>query len=227
MGRVVGEHGCVATSYNRRNETGGPMMRGLTRLTAAVGAMVVLVSGCGGGQAAQALTRKQVRTALPDGEAMPGWQTTLEPTALAMRGDVEETPCRAGRKGCAGSRFYGASEFTRDKGITTNFTVIAYKDEQAAEGAYGVMWKAYRRSVVPEGSMPKPGVGEQSSARIGTAGVEGEKRVVVQMRVGANLGWVQSWGGGITRDLAKLWSIELAERMDLAHGKEKAFGTEG
>ncbi|MGH3313431.1 MAG: hypothetical protein ACRDP3_23070 [Streptomyces sp.] len=197
---------------------------------AASGTIALLLTACGNtdGQAT-ALSRKQAQAALPDREALPGWRTLSEPGVVSTKGGGRETACRGKDKACKDSRFYSTANFTRDdKKVTAGFSLIAYKNEQAAQAAYDVLWKVHRRSLGAKASKPKLDTGDRSNARLGTIGFKGEPGEVVQLRVGANLAWVHIRGaakGAFDHRLATDLATVLTDRTQQAQsGKTPSAG---
>ncbi|WP_399880135.1 hypothetical protein ACGH7X_00460 [Streptomyces sp. BBFR51] len=210
------------------------------RWCAATAAALVL-TGCGSGAEsdsgsgkAVALTKGQVREALPDGEAMSGWKESARPTAVKMDELYRREACPIkGNAGCENSRFYGVSTFRHDDNAGyVSFLVIAYDSEQAAREAYDVLWEGYYGKKAGPAAKPFElgPIGDERDARFGSSGFQGEPGAVTQTRVGTTLLWTEtaSMGkGGIdedrVRDLAKVW----AERARQAQNGDAPSATLG
>ncbi|MFI1422901.1 hypothetical protein ACH4VX_34055 [Streptomyces sp. NPDC020731] len=191
-------------------------------------AAALLLTGCGGGGGTEngsgngkavALTREQVREALPDGEAMTGWKESARPTAVEMDKLYRSQACPIkDNAGCENSRFYGASTFRHDdSAANVTFLIIAYDNEQAAREAYDVLWDGYygKRAGQRAKTFSLGPIGDERDARFGSSGFRGEPGAVTQTRVGATLLWTEAASagkGGIDEDGVRDLTAVLAER---------------
>ncbi|MFD0395458.1 hypothetical protein ACFQ3Z_38360 [Streptomyces nogalater] len=194
------------------------MGRGDRGGTAAGGCGGGAESGSGNGKAV-ALTKEQVREALPDGDAMPGWTESARPTAVGMDKLYRSTACPIkGNAGCDNSRFFGASTFRHDdNAATVTFLIVAYDSEQAAREAYDVLWEGYygKRAGQRARTFGIGPVGDERDARFGTSGFRGEPGAVTQARVGTTLLWTETAAtdkGGIDEDAIRDLATVLAKR---------------
>ncbi|MGV9454557.1 hypothetical protein [Streptomyces sp. NPDC003635] len=189
-------------------------------------AAALLLAGCGGSSdshsengKAMALTKEQVREALPDGEAMTGWKESARPTAIEMDQLYRSQACPIkDNAGCENSRFYGVSTFREpDNAAYVSFLVIAYDSEQAARDAYDVLWDGYygKRAGQRAKAFDIGAIGDERDARFGTSGFNGEPGAVTQTRVGTTLLWTETAStkkAGIDEDVVRELAAVLAER---------------
>ncbi|MEW2134855.1 hypothetical protein [Streptomyces sp. NPDC005435] len=195
-------------------------------------AVVLLLAGCGGGAdsgsgsgKAVALTKEQVRKALPDGRAMTGWKETARPRAVEMNKLYRSLACPINHHpGCDNSRFYGASTVQRaDSAATATFLIIAYDSERAAGKAYDVLWNSYygKRAGQRAKNFSLGPLGERRDARFGSAGFRGEPGTVTQTQVGTTLLWTMMDStdknkNAVTEDAARDLATVIAKRSQQA-----------
>ncbi len=166
---------------------------------AAVGAVALLLAGCGGGDgggggdgASKALGKTELLSVLPDAKALPGWRTVTEPDAQEPVAEYPPPVCQVPDKKkrqttCGGITFWGASSFVRKPDVTSlNFWTLAYKDEKAADAAYDALNAYYGGDRVGGGAKPveigEPGA-EREANRAGM-GTMGGPATITQLRVG-------------------------------------------
>jgi hypothetical protein len=190
-------------------------------------AAALLLTGCGGDAEsgsghgkAVALTKEQVREALPDAEAMTGWKESAPPTAVEMDNLYRSQACPIkDNAGCENSRFYGASTFRRDdNAATASFLIVAYDSEQAARQAYDVLWDGYygKRAGLRAKTFGIGPIGDERDARFGSSGYNGEPGAVTQTRVGTTLLWTETASarkGGVDEEQVRDLATVLAERV--------------
>lgn len=195
--------------------------------TSVAGAALLLLTACGGNESGSAADRSgvlsatQVKSAMPDGAAMPGWTVQADAEAIPVNAQYKQKICPAeGNKGCEKISFYGATTFIRsDKKANASFEIAAYRSAQAAEAADEVLWKSHGSELMANGGgLDLEGLGDGSHARVGDVGFEGEPGGATQVRVGTALLWVQITGAGkgdidnaLVKDLASLFTERVEQ----------------
>ncbi|MFJ8391342.1 hypothetical protein [Streptomyces sp. NPDC094144] len=168
---------------------------------AAVGAVALLLAGCGGGDdggggdgggASKALGKAELLSVLPDAKALPGWRTVAEPDAQKPVAEYPPPVCQVPDKKkrqatCGEITFWGVSSFVRKPDVTSlNFWTLGYKDEKTADAAYDALNAYYGGDRVGVGAKPveigEPGA-EREANRAGT-GTMGGPATITQLRVG-------------------------------------------
>ncbi|MEU3183943.1 hypothetical protein ABZ707_06990 [Streptomyces sp. NPDC006923] len=150
-----------------------------------------LLAGCGGEPAGTAapLDQAQVRSVLPDAQAMPGWKTAEKVSSGALDTTFKRSGIcpNEGNKGCEGARFTGAVTFERaDSDALAGLWMVAYEDEPAAEAAYDVLWKDTERKAGQE-KADLGAAGEERDALRGTVDSQGTQGITGQIRVGTTI----------------------------------------
>ncbi|MDH6228897.1 hypothetical protein [Streptomyces sp. MJP52] len=198
----------------------------------------LLLTGCGGPESdattgeATPLTKDQVGRALPDGEAMTGWEQSFESMAIEMNELYRSQACPIkGNAGCGGARFFGASTFKRGEPFASvTFQIVAYDSEQAAQDAYRVLWDGYYGTRAGQKAEPLDlgPIGDERDARLGTSGIDGEPGAVTQMRVGTTLLWTMEAAtrkGDIDADSVQDLATMLAQRSQQAQNGDEPSAT--
>ncbi len=187
-----------------------------------------LLTACGGGAdsgGATALTKEQAQQALPDRQAMTGWDEQADPLALKMERLHREQVCPGkDNPGCENARYYGTSVFQRDEKPTrVTFLIITYDSEESAGKAYYVLWDEYYsdRAGPKARTFDLGPVGDERDARFGTSGFKGEPGAVAQARVGTVVLWTLAAGlvkGGLkedeVRDLTEVFAQRARQAQD-------------
>ena len=155
------------------------------RSATALAAASILLAGSGAEESGgEALTRAEVNAVLPDSDAMSGWKSSGSRWTTTSKDAYESKVCPGEMaEACAGVRSYGSSQYRLGKELLSSFQVITYEDGGSAEAAYGALWK--RNGVIADPhDLDFNDLGEESDARGGKAGYEGEGGAVYQVRVG-------------------------------------------
>lgn len=188
----------------------------------------LLLAACGGDgdteDKATVLDEAQVASVLPDGDALPGWKRSEKASTSPMNDLMRSTLCaNKGNKGCEESEFMGTVAFKNEKEKAgAYFWMIAYKDEKAAEAAYGTLWKSTARTAGPK-KADIGQVGTRRDARLGA--LYGDAlRVTGQIRVGTAVLWMNSDAlrkGEPDKDLTKDLAALFAERAQQAQNGDE------
>jgi predicted small secreted protein len=164
--------------------------RGYRRLLVALAAAAVLLTGCGTGGAGEdaALSRKQVRAAVPDPAAMPGWEEKWEPQVVGADHPHVESLCELDDPGgCAGARFQGSSRFSLKGAGLVTFLLVAYDDGKHAKSAYAPLWSRHGTDGRKLREPDVAGIADQSDgAVVRRVDPKGEE-AVVQLRAGTTM----------------------------------------
>ncbi|MGW0958234.1 hypothetical protein ACWD4K_04130 [Streptomyces gelaticus] len=202
------------------------------RLVAA-GAAVLLIAGCGGGDAeAAALGKGQVASVLPDAKAVPGWRNYMKPEAQKPVPDYPPPLCVARTKkqrkaACDPITSWGTSSFVHKADATTlNFWTLAYKDEKTADAAYDVLAEWYGGDRVGVNAEPvdlgTPGA--EREANRAPVGTMGGPATIVQIRVGTTVLGISTGTQGksaVPDKEVKAFAAMFAERAQQAQNGEK------
>ncbi|MFD0340871.1 hypothetical protein ACFVH0_19680 [Streptomyces sp. NPDC127117] len=200
----------------------------------AVGAVALLLAGCGGGSDAEAaaLDKGQVASVLPDAKAVPGWRNYMKPEAQKPVPEYPPPVCVARTKeqretACAPVTSWGTAAFVRKADATTlNFWTLAYKDEKAADAAYDVLIKWYGGDRVGQNAekveIGSPGA--EREANRAAVGTMAGPATIAQVRVGTTVLGISTGttGKAVVPDKdVKAFAAMFAERAQQAQSGEK------
>ncbi|WP_405714475.1 MULTISPECIES: hypothetical protein [unclassified Streptomyces] len=203
----------------------------------AAGAAMLLLAGCGGGDAtAAALDKGQVASVLPDAKAVPGWRNHLKPEAQKPVPEYPPSVCVARTKeqrktACDPVTSWGTSAFVRKAdGTSLNFWTLAYEDEKTAEAAYDVLaeWYGGDRVGVGAEQVDLGGTGAEREANRAAVGTMGGPATIAQIRVGTTVLGVSTGTPGksaVADKEVKAFAAMFAERAQQAQNGEKPSAT--